>query len=96
MTRLLYTSITLLLFWIGLSYLTIPETPIVEPPPFLDQHTLEPEFAELTQEYLSYFNTVMEKTKTPGAAIVIVKDNSIYALQGFGVKRVNTLSLIHI
>ena len=96
MTRLLYTSILLLLFWIGLSYLTIPETPIAEPQPFLDQLTLEPEFAELTQDYLSYFNTVMQKTKTPGAAIVIVKDNSIYALQGFGVKRVNTYDPIDV
>ena len=96
MTRILLTSITLLLLWIGLSYLTIPETPITEPQPFLDQPTLEPDFAEFTQDYLSYFQAVMQQTKTPGAAIVIVKDNSIYALQGFGVKRVNTYDPIDV
>jgi len=76
--------------------MTIPETPIVEPQHFIDQPTLEPDFAEFSQEYLSYFQAVMQKTKTPGAAIVIVKDNTIYALQGFGVKKVNTYDPIDV
>jgi len=90
MSRLFYAILMLLLLWVGLSYLTIPETPIVEPQPFIDQPVLDADFAEFTQDYLDYFNQVMQTSKTPGAGIVIVKDNSIYALQGLGVKRVNT------
>lgn len=90
MTRLLLASILLLLFWVGLSYTSIPETSIVAPQPFIAEPTLEPEFFNLTQDYLSYFQQVMERTKTPGVGIVIVKDNSVYVLQGLGVKRVKT------
>jgi len=90
MTRLLYLSILLLVFWLGLSYLTIPETSITKSKPFVAVPTLDADFVDFTQEYLSYFKGVMDRTKTPGAGLVIIKNNNVYVLQGLGVKKVNT------
>lgn len=74
----------------GFSYLTIPEEPLpLVDQPLFEKPLLDPDFAALTDRYLTHFKSVMSTTKTPGAALVIVKDNSIYVLEGFGVKRVN-------
>lgn len=92
MTRLLYIGIVLVFFGLGFSYLTIPETPISEPQSFIPPPTLDADFVAFTDDYLSYFKKVMERTKTPGAGLAIIKDNNIYVLQGLGVKKVNTSS----
>jgi len=83
----------LFLFWAGFSYLTVPEESTQEEEEvflFAPLPALDSEFAAFTEEYISYFKSVMAETNTPGAAIVIVKDDQIYFMEGLGVKRTKT------
>jgi len=88
----------LFLFWVGFSYINIPEEPAPEeevflftPPPAIDE-----DFAAFTEEYVSYFKSVMAETNTPGAAVVIIKDDLIYFMEGLGVKKAKTDDLIDV
>jgi len=92
MKRLFLLVTMLFLFWAGFSYLTIPEETIPQeeiflftPPPALDN-----DFAAFTEEYVSFFKSVMAETNTPGAAVVIIKDDLIYFMEGLGVKKTKT------
>lgn len=95
----LFLSVTMLfLFWAGFSYLTIPEESLPEeevfffsPPP-----ALEEDFSAFTEEYVAYFKSVMAETNTPGAALVIIKNDQVYFMEGMGVKRVKRDSPVDI
>lgn len=46
-----------------------------------------PHLTAFTRAYASFIESEMERTHTPGAAVVIVKDSSIVFIKGFGVKK---------
>ncbi len=46
-----------------------------------------PRFQKMVREFDKYFQAEMKKTGTPGAAVVIVQDTSVYLLKGYGKRR---------
>lgn len=46
-----------------------------------------PHLNAFIRDYESFIDSEMERTHTPGAAVVIVKDSSIVFIKGFGVKK---------
>ena len=97
MKRLFLSLTMLFIFWAGFSYLTIPEETSPKEEVFLfTPPAIDNDFAALTEEYVSYFKSVMAETNTPGAAVVIIKDDLIYYMEGLGVKKVKTNDLIDV
>jgi beta-lactamase class C len=46
-----------------------------------------PHFQDFADNFDQYFQTQQTNTYTPGAAVVIVKDTSVYLMKGYGLKR---------
>ena len=90
MKRIFLLGTMLLIGWIGLSYLTIPEEPQQEELFLFQPPVLDPAFVAFTEKYVTYFQEVLNRTNTPGAALVIIKDDQVYYMDGMGVKRVKT------
>ena len=55
-----------------------------------------PHLTEAREEFESYIEREMERTQTPGAAVVIVKDTTTLLLKGFGVREWDTIDSVDI
>lgn len=57
---------------------------------YLPENLENPHLREVVNGFDQFFKSAMEGSRTPGAAVVIVKDTSILYMQGFGVKNSRT------
>jgi beta-lactamase class C len=57
---------------------------------YLPSNLQNPHTRSFVEAYEDYFRDAMKQSRTPGAAVVIVKDTSIIYMRGFGVKKSRT------
>ena len=55
-----------------------------------------PHLQAFTRDYIQQFDALFNYTKTPGAALVFVKDTLVLHIDGYGIKQVNTNDSIDI